>query len=350
MQEPSLAHDEAARIAALCSTGQLDTPIEGRFEIITRLARRVMDVPIAAVSLVDADRQWFKSINGLDVTETGRDVSFCGHTILNDEPTIVPDARLDPRFADNPLVTGPPNIVFYLGYPISARCGGNIATLCLIDTKPRNPSEKELVSVRDLASMAEQQLNATAQKSVATEMLSRLGPEQRTELIDPSTRLWNPSGIDGILSRQIDKAIDTEQGIALISIRVDYPNHPEPHDQTIQDQLLREVARRLLVGIRQWDNVGYTGRNEFVVVLGDGADQQHAIHSAERLRTQLNQRPVKAPVGEVRVQATLAVVCEPTGFTCSKRQLIDRALSALDHARSHGSDEVFVDTTLNEAA
>ena len=346
MQEPTLAHNEAARMAALCSTGQLDTPIEGRFEIITRLARRVMDVPIAAVSLVDADRQWFKSINGLDVAETGRDISFCGHTILTDKVMIIPDARKDPRFSDNPLVTGPPNIVFYVGYPLSSEIGDNIATLCLIDTKPRNPADKELAAIQDLAAMAEQQLNATTQKSVATELLSRLSRDQRNELIDPLTRLWNRKGIDSILTRQKAKAHEQEQGITLLAVRIDGPsNQPEQETRSILDSVLCESAKSLLVGIRQWDNVGRYGDNVFIVIIGEDANSQYAIESAKRLRTQINARPIKTDVGELHAHATLGVTYAPAGFRSSNEELFDLALAALRQADSRGQDGIFIDTS-----
>ena len=108
MIEPPLSPDEPFRLNSLRQLDLLDTPLEERFERITRLGRRLFQTPICAVSLIDADRQWFKSIQGLDAAQTSRDVSFCGHTILQHEILLVQDARLDPRFAKNPLVTGAP--------------------------------------------------------------------------------------------------------------------------------------------------------------------------------------------------------------------------------------------------
>ena len=118
MLEPPLPPDEAMRLAALRSLNILDTPAEERFDRITRLAQRLFDVPIALVSLVDTNRQWFKSCQGLDASETPRSISFCGHAILEDGPLIIEDATKDQRFADNPLVTGPPDIRFYTGQPL----------------------------------------------------------------------------------------------------------------------------------------------------------------------------------------------------------------------------------------
>lgn len=159
MQEPTIPSNEALRLAALRSLNILDTPPEERFDRITRLAQRVFDVPIALVSLVDTNRQWFKSCQGLDVSETPRSISFCGHAILHDIPLVIPDASKDPRFADNPLVTSPPNIRFYAGQPLKAGDGSRIGTLCIIDRKPHQLTQSDLESLRDLAVMVEDELN-----------------------------------------------------------------------------------------------------------------------------------------------------------------------------------------------
>ena len=122
MLEPPVPADEPVRLIALRALNLLDTPAEERFERITRTAIRTFDVPIALISLVDAERQWIKSCQGFAISETPRSISFCGHAILQDQALVIPDARLDPRFVDNPLVTGGPHIRFYAGQPLSASC------------------------------------------------------------------------------------------------------------------------------------------------------------------------------------------------------------------------------------
>lgn len=129
--------NEPARLDALFALDILDSEPEPEFDTITRLAVRLFDVPIALVSLVSHDRQWFKSRVGLDATETPCEVSFCGHAILSAEPMVVPDAHLDPRFRYNPLVLGAPFVRFYAGAPLMLRSGHAVGTLCLIDTRPR---------------------------------------------------------------------------------------------------------------------------------------------------------------------------------------------------------------------
>lgn len=147
MQAPAVPKDEQARLLALARYQILDTPPEAAFDGLTALAAHILDVPIALISIVDADRQWFKSAHGLEETQTPRDVSFCGHVVANDRELIVADALEDQRFADNPLVTGDPHVRFYVGIPLRTRDGSVLGTLCAIDQKPREltPDRRRLL-------------------------------------------------------------------------------------------------------------------------------------------------------------------------------------------------------------
>ncbi|MBK1873232.1 PAS domain S-box protein [Marinobacter sp. 1-3A] len=140
----------------------LDTPSEARFDRLTRMAARLIDAPIALISLIDRDRQWFKSCVGLDIRETPRSLSFCGHAILDKQPLVIEDAYEDERFCDNPVVTGAPNVRFYAGIPIHSADGYPLGTLCVIDRKPRKLSEDDLQCLRDIADCAEEQISARA--------------------------------------------------------------------------------------------------------------------------------------------------------------------------------------------
>lgn len=159
MQKPAEPANEIKRIKSLEALKILDTPFDESYDRITRLAQAIFSVPIALVSLVDTNRQWFKSCVGLPVRETGRDISFCGHAILEKEPFIIPDASEDERFADNPLVTEAPNIRFYAGRPLVTLDGNAIGTLCIIDQIPRQLSPADIIKLHDLASMVEKELH-----------------------------------------------------------------------------------------------------------------------------------------------------------------------------------------------
>jgi hypothetical protein len=151
---------EARRLAAVRSLEILDTPPEERFDRFTRMATRLFNVPVSLISLVDENRQWFKSRTGVQIDETPRNLSFCAHAILEPRPLVVPDALLDERFATNPLVTGQPRIRFYAGVPLRI-AGEAIGTFCLIDTRPREPTAEDLRMLRDLGSLVEAELLRT---------------------------------------------------------------------------------------------------------------------------------------------------------------------------------------------
>ena len=151
---------EAERLRSLHGLRVLDTGPEEPYDGVTRAASMVAGTTIALVSLIDADRQWFKSRVGLDVAETEREAAFCAHAIVSpDEPLIVDDALVDPRFADNPLVTGPPHIRFYAGFPIRDREGRGLGTLCVIDREPRTLDDRQIDVLRGLAATTERLLD-----------------------------------------------------------------------------------------------------------------------------------------------------------------------------------------------
>lgn len=158
MLVPELATNENIRIKTLQGLDVLDTPPEERLDRITQVAANMFNVPMALVSLVDENRQWFKSCVGLDATETARDISFCGHAILQDDVFIVEDASIDARFSDNPLVQGEPHIRFYAGCPLIHENGTRVGTLCIIDKTPRSFTEYDAELLKELAVLVELEL------------------------------------------------------------------------------------------------------------------------------------------------------------------------------------------------
>ncbi|MEC8786618.1 MAG: GAF domain-containing protein, partial [Pseudomonadota bacterium] len=151
MKAAPLPQNEDERLAELLSYDVLDTEAEQLFDDLTALASQICETPIALISLIDPNRQWFKSRVGLDAEETSRDIAFCSHAILQSDVFEIPNATLDPRFHDNPLVTGAPDIRFYAGAPLITPSGHAIGTLCAIDSKPRKLTETQKASLQTLS-------------------------------------------------------------------------------------------------------------------------------------------------------------------------------------------------------
>lgn len=151
---------EPERLAALRSLELLDTPAEERFDVLTRLAAKLFQVPICYVALVEDERQWFKSRIGLQECQTSRQVAFCSHTILRHEPLIIPDTHLDPRFVNNPLVTGEPNVRAYAGVPLRGPGGHNVGTLCLADHEPRYFTAHDVEVLQEIALLVEREFQS----------------------------------------------------------------------------------------------------------------------------------------------------------------------------------------------
>jgi hypothetical protein len=151
------SQNEEQRLASLHGLSILDTPPEERFDRITRLAASILNTPMASITLVDRDRQWFKSSYGLDAVESSRETSFCSHAVAAQDVLVVSDAFQDPRFSDNPLVTGSPRIRFYAGCPIfvGPDCVG---TVCVLDNRPRQIDDNSVSLLHDLAALAELEL------------------------------------------------------------------------------------------------------------------------------------------------------------------------------------------------
>jgi DNA-binding response OmpR family regulator len=165
-QNAPLPSDEEQRLAALHALNVLDSPPEERFDRYTAEISETLDVPVALVSLVDTDRQWFKSHHGVDVSETPRDLSLCAHAILGADILMVPDTLADPRFADNPLVQGPSRFRFYAGVPLTLADGWRVGTLCVADRRPRELDSAQLDELRRVAGLVVRELEEGAPAAV----------------------------------------------------------------------------------------------------------------------------------------------------------------------------------------
>ena len=255
MKSPEKPVNEQARLDTLRSLNILDSVREERFDRLTRLARRLFNVPIAFVSIVDAEREWFKSSLGFELTETAREISFSGHTILVDDLLVVPDTTLDERFHDNPLVTNTPYIRFYAGCPITARNGTKLGTFAIMDYKPREFTEGEHDLLHDLASMVEQEITAA-----------------QHETIDELTMLSNRHGFESLAERalRVCKRSDCPATLVFLNLK-NFKRVNDRFGYAEGDRALIAFSILLMEVFRESDVIGRIGGDEFVVLLTNAA-------------------------------------------------------------------------------
>lgn len=291
MQAPDRPADEAERLDVLRTLSILDTDPEERFDRLTRMARRMFGVPISLVSIVDADRQWFKSRQGLDAEETPRELSFCGHAILGDDVFQVPDAMADARFRDNPLVTDDPKIRFYAGCPIRVHGGFKMGTLCLIDTRPREFADEDRALLRDLAAMAEQELAAM---QLAT--------------MDELTGISNRRGFLPLARHALAGADRHREPVALICLDLDdFKPINDRFGHAEGDRALTTFAALLREIFRDSDVYARFGGDEFAVLLS-ATDETGARLALERFTTRLAEENRCAARGyDIECSAGIAV-------------------------------------------
>lgn len=319
MQTPSIPADEAERLERLHGLGVLDTPPDERFDRLTRLAKRLLQAPIALVSLVDVDRQWFKSCDGLSASETPRSISFCGHAVLQRQIFVVPDALLDPRFCDNPLVAGAPHIRFYAGVPLLNGGGSAVGTLCVIDTQPRQIGSDDLELLRDLARMVEQELLAT-----------------RLASTDCLTGMHNRRGWEALARQALRTAVRDGKPIGVLVLDMDgFKKINDRFGHAEGDRALADFACILQQTFRDSDVAGRLGGDEFAVLLPN-SDRNDCENAVLRLRDALAVHNASADRGyELRCSVGIANVLAP-GTECSVDRMVfeaDAAMYAIKAAR-----------------
>lgn len=217
---------ETARLEALKQYKILDTPCESAYDDITTLAAFICDVPIALISFVESERQWFKSKVGLNVNETPRDVSFCSHAILDQEIMIIKDALQDQRFVDNPLVTCAPGIRFYAGVPLITPQGYAIGTLCVIDRQPRDLSESQKQALEALARQVVMQLELQRVSSQLADALDKIEViKGLIPICSYCKGIRNDAGYWSTVEKFIEKHSDVEftHGVCDKCMRVHFP-------------------------------------------------------------------------------------------------------------------------------
>lgn len=323
----ALPFNEDQRLAALQRYKVLDTGSEQAYDDLTTLASVVCQAPIALISLIDQDRQWFKSKVGIDASETPRELAFCAHAILQPDLVFeVQDAQLDPRFSGSPLVTGEPGIRFYAGAPLVTADGLAIGTMCVIDRAPRELSSTERKALQSLARQVVAQL----------ELRQALAGLEIESLTDPLTSLWNRRGLDRKFSAALEAHARDRAPISLLMLDLDhFKRINDVFGHPAGDQVLVQAASVIRESVGHNDTVARFGGEEFSVVLPD-AGPEKAQRCAEAVRLAFER--ASWPFTPVTVSIGISTTQGDGNDTSSL--LLARADKALYLAKKEGRNRV----------
>ena len=326
-------HNETARLAELQALNILDTLPERAYDDITYLAARLCQAPIALISLVDGQRQWFKSRVGLDVTETPRSLAFCAHAIVDPGQMLVVNNALDDvRFAQNPLVTGDPSIRFYAGAPLTMPSGNALGTLCVIGMEPRELSDDD---ARALEALSRQVMAQLELRKVVDELEHSQIELSRLSVTDPLTSLLNRRAFKANLTAELARNKRYGHELALVLIDVDgFKAYNDTLGHVAGDRALQAVARVLAEVCRKTDIAVRYGGDEFALILPE-TEHRGAWNIAERFRRGVER--LTWPERSLSVSVGVAMAGEGADTPDSLVQMAD---AALYRAKAAGRNQV----------
>ena len=315
-------HDELQRLRDLERQGVLDHPGDEHFDRLVGLTASVLEAPIALISLVDRDRQWFLAHHGLDAKQTPRSMAFCAHAIAGDETLVVADASQDSRFDSNPLVTGEPHIRFYAGAPLQSRDGHNLGTLCVIDRQPRKLEPGQVTLLEELAQLVLRELDL-----------------RRELTLNPLTGLANRASFLEQAEPELRRAREDQEPLAMLALELDQFSQVRIRwGQEASDRALHDVAACLQGQHRPEDLLGQIGDQAFAILMVD-EDQAAAMERAEAIRTGITELGgvFRASGHHLSVSGGLTLLAPDDGRA---QELLLRAERALFLAQGNGHDQI----------
>jgi len=277
MKFPGIPENEEERLKSLYMVDLLDSKADERFERLTRVGRKLFNVPVALISLLDRDRQWLLACEGLNTRETSRDVSFCGHAILQEGAFIVNDALKDERFYDNPLVTREPFIRFYAGYPVHLPDGAVVGTICLIDSKPRDFRDDDVATLKDLAYILEDEFQVI-----------------NLAMTDSLTGIPNRRGFYRSGDKRFNELRQNNKSFSIIYFDLDkFKPINDLWGHAEGDEVLKNFSNQLMQQLSPQDIVGRLGGDEFAVLLTKESDTESFLMKLRESMDLCNQQSGK---------------------------------------------------------
>lgn len=341
MLSPSLPVNISDHPYVLHALDILGTPLQEKFERISRLAKNLFDVPIAVVSFIDENRHHFKSLLGTEVIETPLHTSFCQHVIPHEEIFNVTDTLMDERFYNSPYVLESPHIRFYAGYPIQLN-RHKIGTVSIADHKPRTFSPDQLAWLKDIAALVETEIQNYAILSDKGKLTSDLNQARMASMVDPLTNLWNRQGIYNILKHRMDEYILNGTGFTVAILDIDgFKDINDTYGHDIGDCALKAVAQSLIKGCRETDAIGRWGGEEFLLLINE-PNSNIALDIAQRIRTKVESQRITLPSlpTPLGVTVTIGLTGILPGARPTLESLIHQADQALYEGKRRGRNQV----------
>lgn len=333
MLERPFANTETLQLAELQALSMFYTPLEGRFDRLTRLAQRAFGAPATAIALVHNGRLWLKSVQGWNIQEMELERSFCGRVIRTGKPVVVEDTQLDPEFVGHPLVTEPPRFRFYAGSPLLDHNGNAIGTLAIYDIKPRQFTAGDIQALRDLTDLVQRELFAAQICETQEQLIAKLDLARRSAMIDALTRVWNRRAAQELLALAMQQAERDDTVLGACMIDVDsFKSINDTHGHQVGDQVLRKVAATLASNVRAGDAVCRYGGDEFLLILHK-TSREEVERIAERIEQRVSEFPIKTRSGPVPVQISTGVAVRSAGRRMTSEDLVEVADQALYRAR-----------------
>ena len=336
----TIASTATLRIANMHSLDLFCTPIEERFERITRLARRALQVPVAAVTVLNGEKQWFKSVIGWGVSELPRQHGLCRMITTEKRLLIIPDTLAEPRSADAAIVTSAPHFRAYAGHALLNEHGALAGTFAVFDVRARKFTPAERQTIADLAAMTQRELLSDRLDDAHSALIAKLSVARREAMMDPLTRLWNRRGASVLLKAAFDEADQYRTPLTLALLDLDnFKRINDSYGHQIGDEVLRKVSGRLVGAVRAGDAVCRIGGDEFLIVMRE-ADAKPASQIAERVRRTITESPIPTRDGALPMSVSVGFTIRNPDEELSVDELLGRADQALLESKAAGRNRV----------